>query len=190
MITVVDYDTSWPQQFQKIRSVLDDALRNIPIAIEHVGSTSVPGLAAKPVLDIDIVVEDKIQLNKVIPIVVLLGYQFAGDLGIKDRYAFKANSNQSPVDGAATVWPKHNLYCCIQGSISLSNHLLFRDALRSSPALAAEYGELKKRLADATDDIDVYVESKSAFIAGVLATQGIKAAHIEEVIAQNKKKQQ
>lgn len=101
-----------------------------------------------------------------------------GDLSIKDRYAFKPVSEWSPDDHSGTIWPKHNLYCCIQGSISLANHLLFRNALRTDPALAQQYGELKKSLALATTDIDVYIEGKSAFIARVLQHAGIPAEHV------------
>ncbi len=98
-IDIVTYNHEWPQQFQELKAVYSSALGDQVISIEHVGSTSVPGLAAKPVLDIDIIVADEAHLNKVIPVIVLLGYQFMGDMGIKDRYAFKRLSEFSPDKG-------------------------------------------------------------------------------------------
>ncbi|MDR3695304.1 GrpB family protein [Mucilaginibacter sp.] len=187
-IKVAAYDPQWPEQFKALKSVYLDALASQTIKIEHIGSTAVPGLAAKPILDIDIVVADEIQLDKVIPAITLLGYQFMGDLGIKDRYAFKPVSELSPDDHSGTIWPKHNLYCCIEGSVSLANHLLFRNALRTDPALAQQYGELKKSLAFTATDIDVYIEGKSAFIARVLQQAGIQPEHVADIVNQNKKK--
>jgi GrpB-like predicted nucleotidyltransferase (UPF0157 family) len=110
-----------------------------------------------------------------------------GDLGIKERYAFERISELSPDNGSGKRWPAHHLYCCPKGSLSLKNHLLFRDALRNEPELAKQYGDLKKKLASITDDIDVYVESKSAFIADVLHRAGLSPVQLEAIIAQNKK---
>lgn len=87
-ISIVDYDPNWAQQFQDLKDVFNDALKNDNIAIEHVGSTAVPGLASKPILDIDIIVDDENQLDEVTAVLVTLGYDFCGDMGIKDRYAF------------------------------------------------------------------------------------------------------
>jgi GrpB-like predicted nucleotidyltransferase (UPF0157 family) len=188
IINVVDYNPDWPLQFQDLKTIFNNALGDNAIAIEHIGSTSVPDLAAKPILDIDIIVKDEAQLNIVIPVITLLGYKFVGDLGIKDRYAFNPVSDLSPYTVTNTLWSKHHLYCCIEGSLSLDNHLLFRNALRNSPTLAFEYGELKKRLASVTTDIDVYIESKSSFIAGVLKKAGLSSAHVKEIFDQNKKK--
>lgn len=185
-IEIVDYDYNWPQQFQELKVVYSSVLGNDIISIEHIGSTSVPGLAAKPILDIDIVVSDEQQLNKITPLLALLGYQLRGDLGIKDRYAFKQVSELSPNNGSGVLRPNHHLYCCLEGSLSLNNHLLFRDALRDVPLLAKQYGDLKKKLALMTDDMDIYVESKSSFIAGVLAQSGISSTQIEDIVAQNK----
>ncbi|MCX2452100.1 GrpB family protein [Pedobacter sp. PLR] len=188
MIKVVDYNPNWPQEFEALKTVFSNALGDVTDAIEHVGSTSVPGLAAKPILDIDIIVKGETQLHKVIPVMTSLGYQFAGEMGIKDRYAFNAVSNLNPDNRTGTLWPAHHLYCCIAGSLALNNHLLFRDALRDAPELAREYGQLKKRLATETSDIDTYVSSKSSFIAGDLNKAGLSSDLIKAVVEQNRKK--
>lgn len=189
VITVVDYSNNWPAQFNELKEVYVRFAGSIVEGIEHVGSTAIPGLAAKPILDIDLIVAGESQLKLLIPVLASIGYQYAGDLGIPDRYAFKAVSNQSPDDGSGRIWPEHHLYCCIANSISLTNHLLFRDMLRKHPELKDEYGALKKKLAgEVVDDIDRYVEGKSPFIAMVLTQAGITSTAIEDIIKQNKKK--
>ncbi|WP_316748084.1 GrpB family protein [Pedobacter gandavensis] len=188
MIQVVDYQPNWSLEFEALKTVFNNALGDINCPIEHVGSTAVPGLAAKPILDIDIIVSDEAQLHQVIPLITALGYEFAGEMGIKDRYAFNAVSNLNPDNRKGMIWPAHHLYCCIAGSPALNNHLLFRDALRSSPELVMEYGQLKKELAASTNDIDTYVNSKSSFITAVLDKAGLSSELIKEITLQNKKK--
>jgi len=188
VIVVEEYDPAWQEQFARLRDVYVSHLGHIVVGIEHVGSTSVPGLAAKPVLDIDLIVTDEGKLEEIIPILEGLGYQYAGDLGIKDRYMFRMPFVSVPVTGEGVVWPKHHLYCCIEGSVSLTNHLLLRNALRADVELATEYGRVKKELAATVADIDDYVEGKSAFIAGVLAREGVGMADLEDIVEQNRKK--
>lgn len=187
-INVVAYDPQWPEQFEELRSIFAAALANHIIAIEHVGSTAIPGSVAKPVLDIDIIVADEIHLNKVIPVIALLGYRYMGEQGIPGRYVFKAVSKKSPDTNTGILRPKHHLYCCLENSISLTNHLLFRDALRNDDNLVRRYGELKKSLALTAADMDVYVEGKSDFIAGVLQLAGLSEKHIKNITIQNKQK--
>lgn len=141
-IEVTVYNPLWPEQFEALKAIYAHCLGECIQGIEHVGSTSVPGLAAKPVLDIDLIITDEQQLREVTTRLVSLGYQFMGDLGIKDRYAFKAMPT-TPDTGTPKTWPTHNLYCCVQNSVSLRNHLALRDALRNDPELKAEYGALK-----------------------------------------------
>lgn len=187
-IVIVNYDPLWAQHFDELKSVFGDVLKEKIIAVEHVGSTAVPGLPAKPILDIDLIVKDIHHVNKIIPILALMGYQFAGNQGIKDRYVFKALSDLSPDQGTGKRWPKHHLYCCPEGCVSLKNHILFRNELRHSEQLAAAYGELKQKSAAATTDMEVYVELKSSFIADVLERAGVSASQLSDIISQNKKK--
>ncbi|HTX59977.1 MAG TPA: GrpB family protein [Verrucomicrobiae bacterium] len=160
-IVVTDYDPAWPASFERIRERIAPALSGIALAIEHVGSTSVPGLPAKPILDVDAIVERR-HVAEAIERLAPLGYEHVGDLGVRDREAFRHNH--------AT---RHNLYVCVAGSSNLRNHLALRDALRSDSNLAREYGELKRRLAARfPDDIDAYVAGKSALILRVLEASG------------------
>ena len=101
-IKVVDYDPCWPKTFERLRSRILTALRDVALSVEHVGSTSVPGLAAKPIIDISIVVAERSDVETGISRLATLGYVHRGDLGIDRREAF-ANP-----DGL----PMHNLYLC------------------------------------------------------------------------------
>jgi GrpB-like predicted nucleotidyltransferase (UPF0157 family) len=132
------------------------------VAIEHVGSTSVPGLAAKPVIDLDIIVraEDVMSASGAL---VDLGFVPLGELGIPERWAFK-----EPERLAGT-----NVYVVVDGSLSLRNHLAVREVLRSDDALRYDYGAVKKRLAASAADIDEYGQGKSEIVQRILAAAGL-----------------
>ncbi len=186
-VIVVPYDPSWPQTFQELKKVYQEVLVGLLLDIQHVGSTSVPGLAAKPKIDIDLVVENEIKKEEVIRRLEELGYVHVGDLGIAGREAFKRPSDKVPFHKNERSWPLHNLYVCIEGIPAVLNHLLFRDYLRQQPETAEAYGQLKKALAKAhPDDIDAYVEKKTAFIIEVLRKAGFPQQELKAIIEQNK----
>jgi len=175
-IKVETYSDQWPLTFLHLQARFNQHLKHLIIRIEHVGSTAVPGLAAKPVIDIDIIIKDKSRFREICRILQTLGYTHEGDRGIPGREAF-----------AGPLQPAHHLYVCLEDSISLKNHLLLRDYLRSHPEKAKEYGELKKQLAQKyPNDIDMYVENKTAFITGILQEAGIHADHLKDITTQNK----
>jgi GrpB-like predicted nucleotidyltransferase (UPF0157 family) len=170
-ILVVDYDPQWPAVFTGIKEVLAAALAEVPVvAIEHVGSTSVPGLAAKPIIDVDVVVHRQF-VSRAIDAIQLAGYEPLGDLGIPDRYALKAPP------GAA----RQNVYVTVEGCLSLRNHLGLREALRNDAALRDEYSATKRRLAADTDDIDVYVVGKNAIVRRILQRAGLATGDLDEI---------
>jgi GrpB-like predicted nucleotidyltransferase (UPF0157 family) len=131
------------------------------VGIEHVGSTSVPGLAAKPFLDIDLMVADELRMAALIAGLQELGYEHRGDQGIEGREVFRRSSDEGPA---------HHLYAGIQGARALKRHVAFRDYLRAHPEAAAEYGELKARLAKEFPwDRIRYNDAKEPFVLGVLS---------------------
>jgi GrpB-like predicted nucleotidyltransferase (UPF0157 family) len=163
VIEVVDYDPRWPEQFAELARRYEAALRGVPVlAIEHVGSTAVPGLAAKPVIDVDIVVAEE-HVAATAAALEAIGYEPRGEQGVPQRWAFQAP------EGTITT----NTYVTLAGCLSLRNHLGVRDVLRADPDLRAEYGALKARLAASLDDIDAYVEAKSVVLQQVLARAGL-----------------
>lgn len=103
-VVVMPYDPKWKTDFENIKREIDSSLGNLAICIEHVGSTSVEGLSAKPIIDIDVVISDCSVLEDVVKNLEAIGYVHVGDLGIKDREVFKY-SNKSHLQ-------KHHLYVC------------------------------------------------------------------------------
>ncbi|RYZ54832.1 MAG: GNAT family N-acetyltransferase [Sphingobacteriales bacterium] len=187
MIEIVPYSSSWPADFERLKAVYMQRLPSTVKAIEHVGSTAVPGLDAKPVLDIDIVVEDAGEIPGIINRLSELGYIHVGDRGIPGREAFEQLKETGPFGLDQQSWPRHNLYLCINGSASLRNHLLVREALRTDEGLRSKYAALKHQLAEAAGgDINAYVEGKSSFLTGILLQQGFAENELEVIIEQNR----
>lgn len=181
-VVVVDYDLAWPIHFEKIKAHLLPCLSSYEIDIQHVGSTAVPGLAAKPVIDIDIIVEKAGDIDDLVEAIKDIGYEHLGDLGIEGREAFKRIDNQGD-----TPWYRHNLYLGLRQSTGIQNHLRFRDFLRREPDVAAAYGNLKQQLAKAyAFDRALYTEKKSDFILKVLSNLGFKEELLNDIRNQNK----
>jgi GrpB-like predicted nucleotidyltransferase (UPF0157 family) len=165
VITVVDYDPAWPERFEQLRTLYAGALAEagVPVvAIEHVGSTSVPGLAAKPVIDCDIIVAAP-DVDAAGNVLVALGFRPLGELGIPQRWAFK-----EPARLAGT-----NTYVTVDGCLSLRNHLAVRDVLRADAVLRDEYAEVKRRVGAAAGDIEEYGRGKNAMVQRILAAAGL-----------------
>lgn len=153
-VQIVEYDPRWPDCFAAIRDRIARALGGMVIAIEHVGSTSVPNLAAKPIIDMDVVVRAE-DVPAAIEVLERHGYRHEGDLGIEAREAFRW-----PAEG-----PEHHLYVCPEGSAAFAQHIALRDYLRKHPDAACEYAELKRRLAEQYwDDRTKYQEAKADFV--------------------------
>jgi GrpB-like predicted nucleotidyltransferase (UPF0157 family) len=169
-VVLVGYDETWPAKFAALRVVYSHALGDIALAIEHVGSTSVPGLVAKPVIDIDIVIESEAALAGVVATLSRLGYRHNGCQGVAGREVFKRdNQLDVPRDGSGRSWPAHNLYVCARGATELRRHIVFRDWLRSDAANATAYAALKRQLADALGhDRDLYSEAKTDFVEAAI----------------------
>ena len=175
-IEIVDYDPAWAEAFAGISRAVAAALGPLALRIEHVGSTAVPGLGAKPIIDLDVVIESTAVLPPVVEALETLGYTHEGDGGIAGREAFGREAATVPADGSGRAWPAHHLYVCPGDSEELRRHLRFRDYLRGHPEAAARYDALKRDLARRhANDIDAYVEGKSAFVEGILAVDGGEA---------------
>jgi GrpB-like predicted nucleotidyltransferase (UPF0157 family) len=175
-IEVVEHDPAWADRFEAIRARLAPALDGIAVAIEHVGSTAVPGLAAKPIIDIDVVVADRAAIPDAIKRLAGLGYTYLGDLGVRDREAFRRPPGTE----------RHNLYVCLAGGEGLRNHLALRDHLRGHPDEVRAYGDLKRRLAREAPDIDAYVVGKTELIVSFLRAAGIDEATLAAIEAANR----
>ena len=159
-VEVVDYDPTWPRTFEKIRATIAACLAGLTSRIEHVGSTAVPGLAAKPIVDVDVLLDTNDVMPDAIARLSHLGYRHEGNLGIPGREAFSA-----PAD-----MPHHHLYVCPPGSEEFGRHIAFRNYLRSHPVAAGEYAALKQALASQVRyDRKAYTNGKHAFVRDVLS---------------------
>ena len=158
-VIVVGYDPRWAATFSRLRDLIAGSLGDLPATIEHVGGTSVPGAAAKPIIDIDVVLASRGHISRAIQLLTTAGYRHLGDLGIVGREAF-----DSPAGLSA-----HHLYVVVLGNSEHLRHLRFRDYLRSHPEETRRYSELKKSLAISfRNDREAYTEAKSDFVEGVL----------------------
>mgnify|MGYP001141974303 CR=1 FL=1 len=156
-IIVVPYDEKWTENFNAIKSEIEKALGDLIIGIEHVGSTSVVGLSAKPIIDLDVIIPDYSFLDQVINKLNEIGYKYKGDLGVKEREAFF-------YEGKPHL-QNHNLYVCPQNSRELKRHITFRNYLRDHPDAVKKYSEIKMEGSKLYPyDIDKYLDHKSAFI--------------------------
>lgn len=173
-VVLAAYDAAWPVRFAELRSVYGAALGVLARSIEHIGSTAVPGLLAKPIIDIDIVISSRAAMPQVISGLGALGYRHRGDQGVPGREAFARDGfDDVPRDGSGRRWPSHNLYVCAQDAEELRRHLVFRDRLRADPETAAAYAALKQRLAAIhRDDRDAYCDAKSEFVEAIVRAGG------------------
>ena len=175
-ITVVPYRPEWELQARAVKKALTSVLLGVEIdAIEHVGSTSVPGLAAKPILDIDVIVQ-RDSMAGATAALERAGYVHCGDLGVTDREAFTAPDDQ----------PSRNVYLCVAGTLHVRNHLAVRESLRKYPALRDRYGAVKLHLAGQPDmDISRYLAGKSSVLQDILALSDLTEQEKLEILKLN-----
>ena len=167
-VRVFPYDPEWKEEFHKIRRDLEAhllACRGWVLAIEHVGSTAVEGLAAKPIIDVDVVIR-----KGIFPVVreclEQAGYMHEGNLGIVGREAFRYSGKEHLM--------AHHLYVCEEGSRELSRHLAFRDWLRTHPDDRDAYSACKLEAARRhPEDIDGYIKEKAPIIEKIYKRCGL-----------------
>lgn len=184
-IVVEEYTNQWKVWFDELSAWLKLQLRNeedshqevAVVSIEHVGSTSVPGLAAKPIIDIDIVVTSS-QLHDVLHVLESKGHVNRGDLGIADRYAIKLLEAPHCT----------NTYVVLQDSIALRNHIAVREILTTNEELCRRYAACKRVLVRETEDMGRYCEGKSDLLREILTAHGsLTSAEIQSIYDSNTK---
>lgn len=168
-INVVPYDPRWPELFAAERNLLAQVLAPwLADGVHHIGSTAVPGLAAKPLIDIIAGVRNLQESRAAYEPLEEIGYVYAPHRPTEAHHFAKPSANW---------WERtHNLHLTEVGSALWRERLAFRDALRADPALAAEYAELKKRLADQCEDGADYSARKRGFVERVLVSAGVTPA--------------
>jgi GrpB-like predicted nucleotidyltransferase (UPF0157 family) len=180
------YNPEWKTEFEKLKLVFEVVLSGLDIEIEHVGSTSVPGMFAKPVLDIDLIIKNEDTLRIISSKLEEIGYQAKGEQGVSGRFAFRQTSGNTPLTARKNTWQSHHLYVCLSESLALKNHLLFRDALRNDKYLVEKYSQLKKTLVeDYRMTREVYTIRKTDFIISVLKSAGLEPGELLQIYNAN-----
>lgn len=168
-VIIEDYNDDWPFIFNELKEILEKKLGDLALTIEHVGSTSVHGLAAKPIIDLDVVIDSIAVLPQVIIKLNKLGYFHEGNLGVENREAFARRDEKVPYSKDLNLKPEHHLYVCVRESDPLIKHITFRDILRKHPHLVREYSILKKELAGKyKNNRSKYTEGKTEFVQSVM----------------------
>jgi GrpB-like predicted nucleotidyltransferase (UPF0157 family) len=181
-------DPAWAMEFEALRRVYESALGSLVQRVEHIGSTAVPHLSAKPILDVDIVMRDYGVFPEIVEGLGRLGYRHNGDQGIPHREAFKPVDRMSPHAIPQREWMPHHLYVCPAYSTELHRHIAFRDALRSRSDWRREYQEMKRSIEGRCGgDRKVYASIKELecrdFVERVVAESRMPARLEPELLA-------
>ena len=157
-IFMVPHDPKWRKAFEDEARRITDALgSDVVVTVHHIGSTAIPGIYAKPVIDILLVAHDHADLDAKQPAMEALGYEALGEFGIPTRRYFRRDN----ADGDRT----HQVHAFEVGSPQIARHLAFRDYMIAHPEAAKAYSDLKRTLAEQhPDDIEAYMDGKHEFI--------------------------
>ena len=166
-VVVVPYEEAWKTAFEKIKNEIEAEIGDLVLCIEHVGSTSVEGMSAKPCIDMDVIIKDYSVFDEIVGKLGAIGYIHEGDLGIRNREAFKYTDKPHLM--------KHHLYVCPQDSEELHRHIIFRDFLRQNIEAVKEYSSVKEKAAELyPNDIDQYIAYKSPCIEELYKKCGLE----------------
>lgn len=170
-VKVSDYNSEWSNWYSEIKDSIWPRICEVALGMEHVGSTSIEGLSAKPIIDIDIIIGSQHFFNEVKQVLEALGYEHKGDLGIPQREVFHHHDAKHP----------HHLYVCTADSLALKNHLAVRNMLRQHHDLVELYGEIKQNASSKAADGDEYCKMKTNFLIEVLKASGFSQDELNAV---------
>lgn len=172
-IDVVPYDLQWNNLFEREAALIRDVLGENCLEIHHIGSTSVPGLPAKPIIDMIPVVKDIRAVDACAESMIALGYQVIGECGIPFRRLF--NKDGYPHTA--------NVHIFEAGNPEVERHLRFRDYLRTHDAARDAYGALKLQLAQTyREDRNAYTMAKGDFIQDIDAKAGFTGLRLVQAL--------
>lgn len=181
-IRVEPHNSEWKFEFRKALEFYRNLLSGMSVKIEHVGSTSVEGLWAKPILDIDLIVNSSKESKEVINKLAEVGYEHIGNYGVEGREAFRYSDNNTHIN-----WMAHNLYVCLEGTENVVNHLMLRNHLRNNQYAVEAYSKVKRELAEKfPEDIDAYIDGKTELIVSFLRKEGMGKEALDRITDINK----
>lgn len=158
-VTVTQYDPNWKNIFEKEAALISDVLKDNLVSIHHIGSTSIKGLAAKPIIDIMPVVKDLKAVDSLAHLFEAAGYEYMGEFGIENRRYLRKGGDERT----------HQIHIFEQSdNYNIERHLAFRDYMRTHPKERDAYAVLKTKLAEKYPyDIESYCDGKEAFVKAV-----------------------
>lgn len=160
IVVLEDYNDKWKDEYLKEKKLLESVLKDKIIGIEHVGSTSIPGLKSKPIIDICVIVKSLDDVEVFKELLEPYDYHFRGHQGVIDRYFFAKGDEDNRT---------HYLHLEEKDSDSYQNHILFRDYLINHPSYIKKYEEIKESLANSySDNREEYTKGKTEFIKNVI----------------------
>ena len=177
------YRKSWVKDFNELSRAINEVLVNLNVSVEHIGSTSIPGLAAKPIIDIDIVFGKNVEFDQIKVRLEKIGYYHKGNQGIHNREVFKRN-HAITLDKILDAIV-HHLYVCPADSEELQRHILFRNYLTSNEAERIKYQNLKHKIAEEVNqDQKKYAQLKEVkagkFINEIIEKAKISSSKFEK----------
>ena len=175
-VEVVSYNPEWKEWFNSLRAVIWPQVSEHALDIIHVGSTSIPGMSAKPIIDISIIVENFENFDDIKEGLAKIGYIHQGDLGIKEREAFKLDDKP--------MYP-HHLYVCRKDSVPYRNHVLLKKHLTENPKAFKRYMDLKIGLAKTSESREAYWRAKTELILEFLEAEGMSPSEITRIRSEN-----
>lgn len=156
------YSTDWVQNFLEIKREIEQGLTKLNYQIEHVGSTSVPNLDAKAIIDVDIIFENEADFEKIKSGLIKLGYYHNGNQGIEGREVFKRIGDARNIILDTIT---HHLYVCHKSSKALVRHILSRNYLRKNQCARIAYQQMKYEIAEkANQNKKVYADLKEQLV--------------------------
>ncbi|BCS20019.1 GrpB family protein [Aspergillus puulaauensis] len=188
-VAIQPYDPDWPLKFREIQAQLFDILHKVDIiSIEHVGSTSIPSLMAKPVLDIDIIIPIS-SLEAARSALKGAKYYDCGEMNVPGRFAFR-QPGYGKLDAAhgrgRNGELRYNTYLMIQGCVALRNHLDAKRVLLENQDLREEYASVKNKLKETEfENIGQYASGKTDILCKILRTAGWSEEDLDPVIKAN-----
>jgi len=177
-VQVLPYDYKWREWFRKIRNQVWAQVSDLVLDIIHVGSTSIDGMGAKPIIDIDIIVSDMGDFDEIVSRLGRLGYYHQGDLDIRGREAFGLDYKHK--------YP-HHLYLVAVDSTTYRNHILLKKHLTENPVAFRRYNNLKMSLAKSGKSRERYWRSKTLLILEFLESEGMSKEELDSIRVDNLK---
>ncbi len=175
-VIVLPYNPAWKERFTELKKSIWPHISDVALDFVHVGSTSIPGMSAKPIIDIDIVINSLDEFDEIKSRLAKIGYYHQGDLGIEGREAFGLEHEHRYA---------HHLYVCTINSTAYKNHVLLRKHLMENPDAFRRYKDLKIRLAESGLDRESYGREKTHLILEFLGAEGLSDEEFEDIKKQN-----